>query len=131
MCYSTMVMDDLRHAPLDDQVFSANTAMGTFRFAQSPQGVVPALLAELAELRKAAKKDMAAAKASGDEWSAALANGRQLAMKITMNRCGRGVRGSAEARGGGDLVCPVPAAVSTASWGPPGACCPSSPSPPA
>lgn len=85
MCYSTMVM---RHSPKPEppvDVYEIETTMGRFAFAQSPQGVVPALLEDLAAYRKQAKRDMAAAKAAGDEWTAALANGRQLAFKITMN----------------------------------------------
>lgn len=61
------------------------TGMGTYRFAQEPQGVVPALLEDLAQFRKRAKKDMAAAKAAGDDWAAAMHNGKQMAYKITMN----------------------------------------------
>lgn len=93
MCYSTLVMDDepdsvaaAAEAAAAGALFhQTDTAMGTFRFAQQPRGVVPALLEDLAEFRKAAKRDMAAAKAAGDDWGAALANAKQNAYKITMN----------------------------------------------
>lgn len=85
MCYSTLVLDDA-YAWLDGtEYYEVDTAMGTYRFAQDPPGVLPALLDDLAKFRKAAKKDMARAKADGDAWTEALANGRQLAYKITMN----------------------------------------------
>lgn len=85
MCYSTLVLDDAYAAVPGVEYYVIETAMGTFKFAQSPQGVLPALLDDLAAFRKQAKKDMAAAKAAGDSWTEALANGRQLAFKITMN----------------------------------------------
>lgn len=89
MCYTTLVMED-GDLPKDDKdVYSIDTSMGKFTFVQSPKGVIPALLEDLAQYRKQAKKDMARAKEEGDEWQAALYNGKQLAYKITMNRCGR------------------------------------------
>lgn len=80
-----MVMDDAYAAVPGVEYYEVTTGMGPFRFAQQPQGVVPALLEDLAKFRKKAKKDMAAAKDAGDEWGAALFNAKQLAFKITMN----------------------------------------------
>lgn len=81
MCYSTLVMD----GDFEGDFYTIDTAMGTFKFAQSTPGVLPALLDDLAKFRKQAKKEMAAAKAAGDDWAESLANGKQLAYKITMN----------------------------------------------
>lgn len=83
LCYSTMVLDE-RYGRLDGvEYYTVDTAMGTFKFAQSPPGVLPALLDDLAKFRKTAKKDMADAKARNDAWTEALANGRQLAFKAS------------------------------------------------
>ncbi len=79
-----MVLDP-RHGNHDVEYYEVETGMGTFKFAQEPQGVVPALLEDLAQFRKKAKKAMAAAKQEGDEWAAAVYNGQQLAYKVTMN----------------------------------------------
>jgi hypothetical protein len=85
LCYSTIVLDDACGDVEGVEYYEVVTGLGTFRFAQQPRGVVPALLEDLAQFRKRAKADMAAAKAAGDAWSAALANSKQLAYKITMN----------------------------------------------
>lgn len=85
LCYSTMVLDEKYSDVPGVEYYEVATGMGTFRFAQDPQGVVPALLEDLAIFRKTAKKGMAAAKAAGDAWTEALFNGKQLAYKITMN----------------------------------------------
>jgi DNA polymerase delta subunit 1 len=85
LCYSTLVLDE-RYARLEGvEYYEIATDLGTFRFAQGQRGVVPALLEDLARLRKQAKRDMAAAKAAGDTWGAAVFDGKQLAYKITMN----------------------------------------------
>lgn len=75
MCYSTMVMDRAYERAPGVEYYEIDTSMGTYRFAQSPKGVVPALLEDLAQYRKRAKKEMADAKARGDDWTAALCNG--------------------------------------------------------
>lgn len=85
LCYSTMVMEPKYEALPGVEYYDVTTGMGQYKFAQSPQGVVPALLEDLAEFRKKAKKDMAAAKEAGDDWAAALFNGKQMAYKTTMN----------------------------------------------
>lgn len=69
----------------DIEFYEVETKQGTFKFAQAPRGVVPALLEDLAQFRKRAKADMAVAKKRGDEWAAAVHNGKQLAYKVTMN----------------------------------------------
>lgn len=85
LCYSTLVLDPRYDAVDGVDYYTVATGMGVYRFAQAPQGVVPALLEDLAQFRKKAKKDMAAAKAAGDSWAEALFNSKQLAYKITMN----------------------------------------------
>lgn len=85
LCYSTIVLDDSGGAPGETEYEVVQTGMGTFKFAQSPRGVVPSMLEDLAVFRKRAKRDMAAAEAAGDAWAASLANAKQLAYKITMN----------------------------------------------
>lgn len=85
MCYTTIVLDP-KLADLEGVgCYEIETAMGVQRFAQNPKGVLPALLEDLAQFRKQAKKDMARAKQAGDEWGASMYNGKQLAYKITMN----------------------------------------------
>lgn len=90
MSFDTLVIDP-RYANVPGvEYYSVDTGMGTFRFAQPGgdgrfKGVLPCLLDDLAKFRKQAKKDMAAAKARGDAWSATLYNAKQLAYKVTMN----------------------------------------------
>lgn len=87
MDYSTIVLDS-KYADLPGvEYYEIETGLGTFRFAQNVPSVLPSLLEDLAKFRKAAKKDMAAAKARGDAWGAAVFNGKQLAYKVTMNSC--------------------------------------------
>jgi DNA polymerase delta subunit 1 len=81
LCYSTIVLAG--EAPED--AYTVETGMGTHRFVQGVPAVLPELLTELAEFRKASKRDMAAAKARGDEWAARVHNGKQLAYKVSMN----------------------------------------------
>lgn len=135
MCYSTLVLDDAYAAVPGVEYYVVETAMGTFRFAQSSQGagqgagqgVLPALLDDLAAFRKKAKKDMAAAKAAGDAWAEALANGRQLAFKVTMNSAyGTRVAGASFRVRRSDRCRHSPQAFAA----PPRACCRACPSPP-
>ena len=86
LCYSTIVLDDAyAHVP-GVEYYEVATGLGTYRFAQNVPSVLPALLEDLAKFRKAAKKNMADAKARGDAWAASVYNGQQLAFKVTMNR---------------------------------------------
>lgn len=80
MCYSTLLMDP-KPAPPGFEVYECNGS----RFVQKVQSVLPELLADLAQFRKQAKADMAAAKKTGDEFAANVFNGKQLAYKVTMN----------------------------------------------
>lgn len=59
----------------------------THRYATNVPAVLPKMLTSLKQLRKEAKKKMAAAEAAGDTFSASIYNGSQLAYKIAMNRC--------------------------------------------
>lgn len=83
--YATIVLDPAYAAVPGVEYYEVTTGLGTFRFAQGVPAVLPQLLESLAAHRKAAKRDMAEAKARGDDWAASVANGRQLAMKVTMN----------------------------------------------
>jgi DNA polymerase delta subunit 1 len=83
--YATIVLDPAYGNLPGIEYYEVATGMGTYRFAQGVPSVVPALLEDLAKFRKQAKKDMAAAKARGDDWAASVFNGRQLAFKTTMN----------------------------------------------
>lgn len=85
MCYSTIVLDPVMGGVSGVDYYEIETSLGTFKFAQEPRGVVPGLLEDLAAYRKKAKREMADARARGDSWAESLANGRQLAYKITMN----------------------------------------------
>ena len=83
--YSTIVLDPKFDNLPGVEYYEVEGDQGTFRFAQGVPSVLPALLEDLAQYRKAAKKKMAEAKARGDTFAAAIHNGAQLAFKITMN----------------------------------------------
>lgn len=85
LCYSTIVLDPKYDNLPGIEYYEVETDQGTFRFAQGTNGVLPDLLKDLAEHRKAAKLKMAEAKARGDHFAAAIHNGSQLAFKVTMN----------------------------------------------
>ena len=90
LCYSTIVLDTAAATAGGDggdgsggtEMYTVTTGAGAYSFAQGVPSVLPALLTELAEFRKAAKKDMAAAKARGDDWAAKVFNGKQMAFKV-------------------------------------------------
>ena len=84
LCYSSIVLDESSLGP-GAETYEIATGMGTYRFVQGEPAVLPELLTELAEFRKKSKRDMAAAKAAGDEWAAKVHNGKQLAYKVSMN----------------------------------------------
>jgi len=78
LCYSTLVMD-----PKYDNLPGVEyEQFGQFRFAQSVPSLLPAILTELKEFRKKAKKNMALTKGTP---ISAVYNGQQLAYKISMN----------------------------------------------
>lgn len=82
MCPSTLVMDP-KYAHVDGiEYYEIETGAGIARFAQDVKCVVPALLEELSEFRKKAKRDMAAAK---DPFEKAVLNAKQLSYKISAN----------------------------------------------
>lgn len=86
MCYSTMIYEGLGredHRQVDS--FADPATHKTISFVQDVPAVVPSLLEELAAFRKAAKREMAAAKTAGDEWKEALHDASQLAFKVSMN----------------------------------------------
>lgn len=83
--YSTIVLDPKYDNLPGVEYYEVSTGLGVYRFAQNVPSVMPALLEDLAKFRKAAKKDMAAAKARGDDWAVSVFNGKQNAYKITMN----------------------------------------------
>jgi DNA polymerase delta subunit 1 len=86
LCYSTIVLDP-KYANVEGiEYYDVVTDQGDFKFARNVPSVLPALLADLASYRKAAKKKMAEAKARADTFATAIHNGAQLAFKITMNR---------------------------------------------
>lgn len=82
LCYSTLVMDEKRYGNIpgiDYETFSIGDR--TYKFAQSVPSLLPAILLELKQFRKKAKKDMAAATGGMKE----VYNGKQLAYKVSMN----------------------------------------------
>lgn len=82
MCPSTLVVEP-RYANVPGvSYFASQTG---HKFAQDVLSVVPTLLAELAQFRSQAKKDMARAKERGDAFQATLFNAKQLAFKVSMN----------------------------------------------
>ena len=88
LCYSTLVMDP----KFDNLPGVTYEQFGQFRFAQALRAeegsllpvssLLPAVLGELKQFRKQAKKDMAKAEGTPME---AVYNGKQLAYKISMN----------------------------------------------
>jgi len=82
MCPSTLVLDPA-YAHVDGvSYYEIETGAGVARFAQDVKCVVPELLKELAEFRKQAKRDMAAAT---DPFAKSVYNAKQLAYKVSMN----------------------------------------------
>src|SRR6056300_1121264 len=82
LCYSTYVMDERRYGNvpgIEYETFKIGDR--TYKFAQGVPSLLPAILLELKQFRKKAKKDMAAATGSMKE----VYNGKQLAYKISMN----------------------------------------------
>lgn len=82
LCYSTFVMDEKRYGNIPGITYEKFDLNGkTYKFAQSVPSLLPAILLELKQFRKQAKKDMAAATGFMKE----VYNGKQLAYKISMN----------------------------------------------
>jgi len=71
--------------PEDEEYDEADLAKYSFHFVQNKEGILPRILNKLWKTRKAAKKDMKRAKECGDTNLADVLNGKQLAIKVTMN----------------------------------------------
>jgi len=97
LCYSTFIPEDkvaLYKDRKDLDIFNIKwesvdedekTIEYSFHFVQNKQGVLPRILEKLWKSRKLAKKEMKNAKAVGDTNLADVYNGKQLAIKVTMN----------------------------------------------
>jgi DNA polymerase delta subunit 1 len=88
LCTSTIVAprDMERYGNLPGYTyFEKATDIGTYRFQQTLTGILPNLLKHLLGARKKAKADMKACGKVGDAVGKELANGRQLALKISCN----------------------------------------------
>ena len=82
LCYSTLVMDERRYGNVPGITYETfKIGDKVYKFAQGVPSLLPAILLELKQFRKKAKKDMAAATGSMKE----VYNGKQLAYKISMN----------------------------------------------
>ena len=82
LCYSSYVMNEKEYGNIDGVTYETFNISGrTYKFAQNVPTLLPAILLELKEFRKKAKKDMAAATGAMKE----VYNGKQLAYKISMN----------------------------------------------
>ena len=82
LCYSTYVMDERRYGNIEGITYETfNIGDKTYKFAQDVPSLLPAILAELKQFRKKAKRDMAAATGYMKE----VYNGKQLAYKVSMN----------------------------------------------
>ena len=82
LCYSTYVMDDTRYGNIEGITYETfNIGDKTYKFAQNVPSLLPAILTELKQFRKKAKRDMANATGYMKE----VYNGKQLAYKISMN----------------------------------------------
>jgi DNA polymerase elongation subunit (family B) len=85
LCHSTIVLDSAYDNLPGVEYLTVDIEGMKYRFAQNVEGIMPALLADLAAYRKAAKKKMEAARAAGDGFMYKVHNGAQLAYKISMN----------------------------------------------
>ena len=82
LCYSSYVMNEKEYGNIDGVTYETfNIGGRTYKFAQNVPTLLPAILLELKEFRKKAKKDMATATGAMKE----VYNGKQLAYKISMN----------------------------------------------
>src|SRR6056300_1647793 len=82
LCYSTLVMDEYRYGNIDGVTYETfKIGDKVYKFAQGVPSLLHAILLELKQFRKKAKKDMAAATGSMKE----VYNGKQLANKVSMN----------------------------------------------
>lgn len=82
LCYSTYVMNEKDYGNVPGVEYETfKVGEKTYKFAQGVPSLLPAILLELKQFRKKAKKDMAAAMGSMKE----VYNGKQLAYKISMN----------------------------------------------
>ena len=108
LCYSSYVMDERKYGNVPGIEYETfNIGDRTYKFAQGVPSLLPAILLELKQFRKQAKRDMAAASGFMKE----VYNGKQLAYKISMNSV-YGFTGA----GKGILPC-VPIASTTTSKG--------------
>jgi len=108
LCYSSYVMDEKKYGNvpgIEYEIFKIGDR--TYKFAQDVPSLLPAILLELKQFRKQAKRDMATATGFMKE----VYNGKQLAYKISMNSV-YGFTGA----GKGILPC-VPIASTTTSKG--------------
>src|SRR6056300_1670959 len=82
LCYSSYVMNEKDYGNIPGVTYETFQIKDkTYKFAQDVPTLLPAILLELKEFRKKAKKDMAAATGAMKE----VYNGKQLAYKISMN----------------------------------------------
>ena len=82
LCYSTYVMDERRYGNVPGVTYETfKIGDKTYKFAQGVESLLPAILLELKQFRKKAKRDMATATGSMKE----VYNGKQLAYKVSMN----------------------------------------------
>jgi DNA polymerase delta subunit 1 len=108
LCYSSYVMDEKRYGAVPGITYETfKIGDRTYKFAQDVPSLLPAILLELKQFRKQAKRDMAAATGFMKE----VYNGKQLAYKVSMNSV-YGFTGA----GKGILPC-VPIASTTTSKG--------------
>ena len=91
MSPETLVMEKRFENIPGVEYYEIETGLGKFKYAQKNdetgegQGVVPALLDDLAKFRKLAKKHMAEAKRNGDDFKEALYDAQQRSFKVVMN----------------------------------------------
>ena len=82
LCYSSYVMDEKKYGAVPGITYETfKVGDRTYKFAQDVPSLLPAILLELKQFRKQAKRDMAAATGFMKE----VYNGKQLAYKISMN----------------------------------------------
>ncbi|GAB5364209.1 hypothetical protein AAMO2058_000949600 [Amorphochlora amoebiformis] len=113
--YTSIVLDDsYNHLPGVEYETISWIHSGknhSYTFVQNQKGILPSLLEKLWKFRKQAKKDMRLAGSRGDNLQEAIYNGKQLAIKVSMNSI-YGFTGAVA----GMLPC-KPIAASVTTWG--------------
>lgn len=104
LCYTTLVENEAKYGNIPGMTYKTiRVGNNEYKFAQKQKGLLPKILIHLLESRGVAKRDMFKAKTALER---DIANGRQLAFKVTCNS----VYGFCGAEAGGFMPCKAIAA---------------------